>query len=135
MEAAERTGRPAALGHPGFPPTSPFACGPASQQESEQQRRRQQQQQQQTAGEQEAVEQANLDPELTLPSDAKIARWFRTGRALSRITARDSDSSEQHPHVALHVQVAPRAGVCAVSNTHAYPACTPADSALPSFQK
>ena len=61
------------------------------------------------------MEQADLDPELTLPSNAKIARWFRAGRALSRITARDSDSSEQHPHVAVHVEVALRAGLCTVS--------------------
>ena len=51
------------------------------------------------------MEQADPDPELTLPSDAKIARWFRTGRALSRVAARDSNSSTEHPHVAVHVQV------------------------------
>ena len=51
------------------------------------------------------MEQADPDPELTLPSDAKIARWFRSGRVLSRVAARVSDSSADHPHVAVHVEV------------------------------
>ena len=110
MESGERTVQFAATGRQSSSPTptSPFASAPASQQESDLHPW-----QEQTAGEQE-VAQADPDPELTLPSDAKIARWFRTGRALSRVVARDSSSSAEQPasHVAVHVEVRAAVNAC-----------------------
>ena len=102
MESAERSGKQATFSQPCPPATSPFASGPAQRHEQQQQHG-----QHQTAVEQEDGD-TDPDPELSLPSNAKIARWFRAGRALSRVPTRMSDGAVDQPaaasHVAVHVQ-------------------------------